>query len=271
MIDGRRPANPQPCLPPAIAPGATLEDLIEAVAARDNFIAIAAHELRNPMTPMLGQLDLLLRGLQTGKYNAAQIEQRLLRIRKVMNQYVRRATALLDVSRITTGKFRLAPIACDFAEIISEVAESFTEAAHYAGALIELEIPAATQGIWDRLALEQIADNLISNAIKYGGARPIQITLETSGTHVCLRVRDRGPGISPPDRDRIFERFERAVAPGEQRSGFGIGLWVVRQLVEAMDGTIMVDSHHGSDTSQLSGSVFSVTLPRHVEANANDQ
>jgi signal transduction histidine kinase len=236
-------------------------ELAEAVAARDTFIAVAAHELRNPMTPMIGQVDLLLKGLQTGRYTPEQIEQRLERIRQVMHHYVRRATALLDVSRITTGKFRLEPAPCDLAALVREVVETFADAARYAGSPIGVEAPASLPGTWDRLAMEQIADNLISNAIKYGARRPVEVCAEDLGDRVCLRVRDHGPGISVHDRGRIFGRFERAVGPDAGRTGFGVGLWVVGQLVEAMEGTITVEDAQGG------GSVFNVTLPRHAKAD----
>src|SRR3954464_13330332 len=95
-------------------------ELAAAVAARDSFIAVAAHELRNPMTPMMGQIDLLLRGLRTGRYTPEQIEQRLERVRLVMNHYLKRAEILLDVSRITTGKLILAPSPFDLSALVRE-------------------------------------------------------------------------------------------------------------------------------------------------------
>jgi two-component system, OmpR family, sensor kinase len=243
---------------------ATLEELQQrnaelaaAVAARDTFIAVAAHELRNPMTPMIGQIDLLLNGLRAGRYSPEQVEQRLERVRFVMNQYLKRAATLLDVSRITTGKLRLEPSPFDLAELVREIVETFTAAARHASTLIGIDAPASLPGTWDRLAMEQIIDNLVSNAIKYGARRPVEICAEERGDKVCIRVRDHGPGISMDDRARIFGRFERAVGSGERRSGFGVGLWVVGQLVDAMGGTIRVDDAQGG------GSVFSVTLPRH--------
>src|SRR4051794_7505840 len=234
-------------------------ELAAAVAARDSFIAVAAHELRNPMTPMMGQIDLLLRGLRTGRYTPEQIEQRLERVRLVMNHYLKRAEILLDVSRITTGKLILAPSPFDLCDLVRETVETFAAAARHAGAQIDIDAPASLLGIWDRLAMEQIIDNLISNAIKYGAHRPVVICAEDHGDNVCIRVRDHGPGIPVDARSRIFGRFERAVGPDERRSGFGVGLWVVGQLVNAMGGTIRVDNAQGG------GSVFTVNLPRHVE------
>ena len=171
-------------------------ELTEAVAARDTFIAVAAHELRNPMTPMIGQIDLLLNGLRAGRYTPQQIEQRLERVRHVMNQYLKRAAILLDVSRITSGKFRLAPSPFDLSDLVRETVETFAAAARHAGRSDQDHAPSSLLGTWDRLAMEQIIDNLVSNAIKYGARRPVVICAEDHGDNVCIRVRDHGPGIS---------------------------------------------------------------------------
>ena len=237
-----------------------IADLAEAVAARDTFIAVAAHELRNPMTPMIGQIELLLSGLRDGRFVPEQIEQRLERIRQVMTHYVKRATVLLNVSRITNGMLHIEPVPCDLATLVREVVETFAEAARHAGSPIAIEAPASLPGTWDRLAMEQIIDNLLSNAIKYGARSPVDVCAECIGETVRLRVRDHGPGIAAEDRQRIFGRFERAVGVEQSRSGFGVGLWVVRQLVETMGGSIAVDPARGG------GAVFSVILPRHTRA-----
>jgi two-component system OmpR family sensor kinase len=236
-------------------------ELIEAVAARDMFIAVAAHELRNPMTPIVGQIDLLLAALQAGRYSSAQVEHRVRRIRRAMDHFIKRAGTLLDVSRITSGRLRLALAPCDLSDLVRETVEAFAETARYSGCSIVIEVPESLPGAWDRLALEQILDNLISNAIKYAPSGPVTVSLEDLGSLIRLRVRDHGPGISAGDRARIFERFERAVGASERRSGFGVGLWVVGQLVSAMEGTIMVDDAQGG------GSVFSVIVPHHSEAS----
>lgn len=233
-------------------------ELTEAVGARDRFIAIAAHELRNPMTPMLGQIDLLLKGLRAGRYTVEQVEQRLERVRLVMDHYLKRAEVLLDVSRITSGKLRLEPSCFDLCELLREIVETFTAVARHAGAPINIDAPASLPGTWDRLAMEQIIDNLVSNAIKYGAHRTVEISVEPFKDQVSIRVRDHGPGISTEDRARIFGRFERAVGSDERRSGFGVGLWVVGQLIDAMEGVIKVDDAEGG------GTVFTVTLLRHV-------
>ena len=249
---GLDPSTPQD---PSLQAG-----LEAALAARDSFIAVAAHELRNPMTPMIGQIDLLLTGLRAGRLSPAQIEQRLARIHRAMTGYLKRATALLDVSRLTSGQFRPELTSLDLSELVREVVETFAEAARHAGCPIRVVVPPSLVGTWDHLAMEQIIDNLVSNAVKYGGSQPIEVLAEAHDAQVRITVRDGGPGISAQDRTRIFGRFERAVARNERQSGFGVGLWVVGQLVAAMDGTAAVDDVPGG------GAAFVVSLPRHAGA-----
>ena len=232
-------------------------ELVDAIAARDAFIAVAAHELRNPMTPMVGQLDLLLTGLRAGRLSSEQVEQRLVRIQQAMNTYLKRATALLDVSRLTSGQFRLESTAFDLCVLVRAVVETFAEAACRAGSPIRV-VAASLPGTWDHLAMEQIIDNLVSNAVKFGGSQPIEVRAEALDDEIRITVRDGGPGISPDDRTRIFSRFERVAGQSERRSGFGVGLWVVGQLVAAMRGTVAVDEAPGG------GTAFVVSLPRHV-------
>jgi signal transduction histidine kinase len=108
--------------------------------------------------------------------------------------------------------------------------------------------------------MEQIIDNLVSNAIKYGSHQPVEVRADVLGSTVRIAVRDHGPGISAENRARIFGRFERVIGTQEARSGFGIGLWVVSQLVAAMEGTITVDHAQGG------GAVFTVAVPLHSKA-----
>jgi signal transduction histidine kinase len=106
----------------------------------------------------------------------------------------------------------------------------------------------------DELAISGVVENLLSNAIKYGDRKPIELTLTSADGVARLTVRDNGIGIDSKDQNRIFERFERVVG-GAPQSGFGIGLWLVRNLVESMGGSITVLGKPGQ------GSCFTVTLP----------
>ena len=128
------------------------------------------------------------------------------------------------------------------------------------GCALTLDLPDADLAILgDALALEQILDNLVSNAIKYGAGAPIAVSVrpDQGGHDVRLNVSDGGPGISSENQARIFERFERAVRRDEETAGFGVGLWVVKQLSDAMEGSVEVFSKPGA------GSRFCITLPLH--------
>lgn len=232
--------------------------LAEAVAARDAFLAVAAHELRNPMTPIIGRIAMLRRAVRKGSLGPDQIGQRLDQIEWLATLFIKRATTLLDVSRMTSGKLRLDRVEVDVCEVARTVAETFRPLAAYARSRLELDLPAGGLTVLgDRLSLEQVLDNLVSNAIKYGGGQPILVSAAADAANALVRisVRDNGPGISADSQERIFERFERAVRPGAKAGGFGVGLWIVRQLCEAMDGTVEVVSAPGE------GFTFRISLP----------
>jgi two-component system, OmpR family, sensor kinase len=234
---------------------ARIKQLAEAVEARDTFIAVAAHELRNPMMPIIGQIELLLAGIRAGRCSLENVDERLGKIQQTVQQYMKRAVVLLDVSRLNSGGFHLDPVPCDLAALLRDIVNRFGAAAEYSGVDLVVTAPEVLPGTWDRLAVEQVVDNLLSNAIKYGGRSPVELSLTGLETGVLIRVRDHGKGIAPADRARIFERFERAVGHNEHRSGFGVGLWVVGQLVETMGGQISVEDASGG------GALFSVHLP----------
>jgi len=235
-----------------------IAELTEAVAARDTFIAVAAHELRNPMTPIIGHIDLLLSKVRAGRCPSGQVEQQLERIQHTVSRYMKRTSILLDVSRIASGHLRLEAESFDLIILLREVAGEFADAARRVGVAITVAAPDSLPGTWDRLAIEQIVDNLISNALKYGGRTPIELSADVGGGLVRVQVRDHGSGIPPAERARVFGRFERAVGQGERRSGFGVGLWLIRQLAEAMGGTISLDDAPGG------GALFTVTLPQRM-------
>jgi signal transduction histidine kinase len=139
--------------------------------------------------------------------------------------------------------------------VVREICASHEPEAQFAGTVISLSLPQSLRGEWDRLAIEQVVANLVSNAIKYGQGSPIDISLHEVHGKAMLAVRDRGPGIAEQDQQRIFERFQQALGTPGKRSGFGIGLWLVRSLVEAHGGSVAVHSRPGE------GATFTVSLP----------
>jgi signal transduction histidine kinase len=232
-----------------------IAELREAVRARDEFVAIAAHELRNPMTPILMQVSGLLAAAKDPRRCRPElIGPRMEVLELAVRDFVRRSTALLDVSRIAAGNLRLEFTEADFSRLVQGVVARAGIAARMARCSLEPDIQEGIVGSWDRLALEQVAENLLSNSIKFGAGRPVSVILRSDGRSAELTVRDRGIGISEEDRARIFQRFERAVARREH-GGFGIGLWLAHQLTVAMGGAIAVESTLGE------GATFTVTLP----------
>lgn len=231
-------------------------ELREAVQARDEFVAIAAHELRNPMTPILMQVSGLLAAARDSRRCRPELlAPRLEVLELAVREFVRRSTALLDVSRIASGNVRIEVTEVDLSGVARGVVERAAVAARMARCPLEADLQEGIVGSWDRLALEQVAENLLSNAIKFGAGKSVSVVLTSDGQTARLAVRDRGIGISEADRARIFGRFERAVTRREH-GGFGIGLWLANQLVHAMGGAIAVEGAPGE------GTTFTVTLPQ---------
>jgi two-component system OmpR family sensor kinase len=234
--------------------------LTEAVEARDAFLVVAAHELRNPMTPIIGRIQILARAARRPDFRVKRLVESLDQIEWLITRYLKRANILLDVSRITSGKLALERQPVDVCEVAREVIENFIPSRQHTGSELTLDLPGEPVVVsGDRLAIEEILDNLVSNAIKYGASKPIVLRIGLDEDQHCavIRVSDSGSGISADDQARIFERFERAVQPGEQLPGFGVGLWIVRQLCQGMEGSVRVHSIPGE------GSTFSVALPLH--------
>jgi signal transduction histidine kinase len=231
---------------------ALVEDLAAAVRARDTFLAVASHELRTPLTTLQLQSDGLQRSfdrpldLERTRYRVGKIQQQAVRLNRLIGD-------LLDVSRITAGRLKLSREPLDLKPLVEEALARAEETLARAGSAVELR--AVSQlGEWDRARIDQVVTNLIMNAAKYGGGKPIAITVGSSGATAQIEVRDRGIGIAPADQARIFERFERAVSE-RNFGGLGLGLWISKQIVAAHGGLIRVESHPGE------GSTFTVELP----------
>jgi PAS domain S-box-containing protein len=238
----------------------------EAIRARDEFLSIASHELRTPCTSLQLQLQSLLRSLERRPQEVVTSGRAKHNVQVALEQTARfngLIEELLDVSRIAADRLKLEPTPNDLGAIISDVAGRFEHA--LSDASCELSYagpPGPLTGSWDRLRIEQVVTNLLSNAIKYGPRNPIEVRLEAFDSTARITVRDHGIGIPAADQARIFEPFERAVS-SRHYGGFGLGLWITRQIVEAHGGTIRVESEPGR------GSHFIVDLPREAQATGS--
>jgi PAS domain S-box-containing protein len=235
------------------------EEAQEAIRLRDEFLSVASHELRTPLTPLNLKLGMLRRvaeqagsaGLPAGQV-AADIGVAARHVQRLTNL----VDHLLDVTRIRAGKLQLLLEVVDAAEVVRDAAARLAAMALETGSVLEVDTPERLTGVWDRMRLEQIVTNLLSNALKYGGGQPVQMRLQESGPgSVVLSVRDAGTGMDPSVLGRIFGRFERGHS-GRHYPGLGLGLYITRQIVTALEGTITVESTPGQ------GSLFTVVLPR---------
>ncbi len=231
------------------------EEARDAVKARDAFLSVAGHEIRTPLSALnliVYQLARHLRALGNEKAIdlASRCEKQVLRL-------IRLADELLDVSRISTARLHLDPEEMDLSQLARDVADRLEDSARRAGCALELRTPGPVTGFWDRLRLDQVLSNLLTNAFKFGPGKPVVVEASTQGGDALLRVSDHGIGIHDADKRRIFERFQRAVT-AETYPGMGLGLWITREIVEAHDGKISVESRPGA------GATFRVTLPRRL-------
>jgi signal transduction histidine kinase len=235
---------------------ALLAELREAVRARDEFLSVASHELRTPITTLALQVDGLPRALEqqvTGPL-PENLSRRMVLIRRQVDRLSALVSSLVDVSRISSGKLELSRERADLVEIVRSVAERFGDDARRSGSALTVAADGPIWGDFDVSRVDQVVTNLLSNAIRYGRGKPIAIGVGRESARARLWVEDRGIGIAAQYHDRIFQQFER-VAPSTSYAGLGLGLWISRQLVEAMGGTISVRS------AVDAGSVFTVELP----------
>jgi PAS domain S-box-containing protein len=237
--------------------GRLVRELEEAISARDDFLSIASHELRTPLTPIRLSVQSLKRKGQT---LGAAIPKGVTNQLETMDRQVGRLDTLinelLDVSRITVGRMDLELTEFDLTALVREVVARFQQELESGGHTVTLELGRPIVGRWDRLRLDQVISNLLSNAMKYGGDRKlIRIAVADEDETVRLAITDHGLGISPEDQERIFERFERLISV-RHFGGFGLGLWIVRQIAEAHGGGVRVQSTPGE------GSTFTVDVPR---------
>lgn len=236
----------------------TQAQLQHALRMRDEFMSMVSHEMRTPLNTLY--LEAQLRKMQLERGNMAafgpeQLQRMLSRDDRQIQSIVRLIDDMLDVSRIRSGKLSLRPGAVQLAGLLGRVVQDLTPQAATVGATIVLDAPTPVLGWWDDFRIEQIVVNLLTNALRYGGGKPVVVTLAVMADSVRVDVRDGGPGIAAHHQERIFEPYERGVG-SETASGLGLGLYISRQLAEAHGGSLTVHSEAGA------GTVFSLTLPR---------
>jgi two-component system OmpR family sensor kinase len=233
-----------------------LEDRRQAVEARDRFLAVAAHELRTPLATLALLLDhLIVPPDSTTTQGGVVVQKRQL---AMLKRQVDRLTALvvqmLDVSRITGGGLQLNLGPVDLREVVREVLDRFALEIQRRRVTLKVNAPDPAPGIWDAARIDQVIENLISNALQYGAGRPIEVSVRVEASQAVVVVRDHGIGIPEDKQSKIFGPFAPVLAD-THHAGLGLGLWIARQIVQANGGRITVDSRPEQ------GSTFTVELP----------
>lgn len=233
------------------------DDAKKAIEVRDEFLSKASHELRTPLTPLKLQLQSVARQIRNGSSSNLSPE-RLQKLIDTSDRQINRLQSLiddlLDVSRITSGKLVLKKTDFSLKQMIEEVLSNYAQPLRDANSSVDFITEQDTSGHWDKVRLEQVVINLLTNALKYAPGKVIHIKLCRKKENAVIEVRDEGPGIAQRDFERIFDRYERVVSK-ENVGGLGLGLYISKQIIDAHRGSIYVQSILGS------GSTFIVELP----------
>ena len=237
---------------------AAQRDLERAVKMRDDFMSVVAHELRTPLNTLF--LETQLRKMQIERGNLAafapeQLGKMVARDDRQIRNMVRLIDDMLDVSRIRSGALSVRPAQVELASLLQRVIDDLEQQALAVGSRITLDAPQPVDGWWDEFRIEQVVVNLLTNALRYGSGKPVEVGLSATPDGARIEVRDHGIGISEQDQQRIFQQFERG-GGGKSADGLGLGLYITRQLVEAHGGKISVSSEPGQ------GSIFRLDLPQ---------
>ena len=231
-----------------------LEDRNRAIEARDQFLAVAAHELRTPIATLKLLVDHLTSALAASAADAASVEQLTLLKRQVERLAVL-VVQMLDVSVITSRGLELIPGPLDLREVVRDALARFDLEIRQRQVTATMDAPHPVVGTWDATRVDQVVTNLLSNALKYGAGRPIEISVRGDASHGVVSVRDHGVGIPEDEQAKVFGPFSRATT-ARYHAGLGLGLWIAQQIVDASGGRISLESRLDE------GSTFTVELPR---------
>lgn len=233
------------------------EDAENAVASRDEFLSIASHELKTPLTSLKLQIQSRKRQLAKGNivyFSQDTIYQMVDQDEKQINRISRLVDDMLEITHISSGKLSLDFEETDLGLLVIDVLNRFSLQLQENNITLVTNISSGIIGSWDRYKIEQIFINLLTNAVKYGENKPIEIEVKEKNNNAILSVRDHGIGIKKDDHERVFQQFERAIS-ASSISGLGLGLYIVNKLIEYHKGTISIQSEIGK------GSTFIVELP----------
>lgn len=228
-----------------------------ALAARDEFLSIAAHELRTPLSTLTIHMQMALRQIEKNDpriFSKEHLEKIFQISHRQTTRLIGLVDQLLDVSRIMNGRMKLDLEDIQINKLSTEILHRFQDEANDAHTPISLNIDHEMHGNFDRRGLDQVLSNLISNAIRFGNAKPIQVKIYTETDQMIVEVKDSGIGIDQKDFCKIFKKFKK-IGESNPSSGLGVGLYITRQIVLAHGGRIYFNSQLNE------GSTFTVRMP----------
>ncbi len=225
----------------------------KALQERDLFISIASHELKNPLTSLQLRIDLLNRSLDHEDLSKP-LKAQLQGCKKSVDKFKQLINELLDISKIKAGGFLLTPHQFNLSELLNELIGQYCIDFERKGCQIISNIEDPVVGNWDKIKIGQVLTNLLSNALKYSEAKPIEINLRKNGNQVVFEIKDQGIGMSEENIKNLFQPYTRFVDEASV-TGLGLGLYISKQIVEAHGGKIIVQSELGI------GSTFKVEMP----------
>lgn len=224
-----------------------LQEQMKSLKQRDEFLSIASHELKTPLTSLKIQVQLRKRLVEKGNPLVYEPESVLTLVNmadKQVNRLTRLVDDMLDITRIQNGKLSLNVEVVEFHLLVKEVTQNFQEEFRAAKCELHVRLDDDLFIAGDVYRLEQVIANLLSNALKYGKGCPVHVDAKLDSEHVILSIKDEGMGIAAENHERVFERFERAVS-ASSIGGLGLGLYISRQIVELHKGTIRIESAPG--------------------------
>jgi signal transduction histidine kinase len=235
----------------------TQGELQRSLRMRDEFMSLVAHELRTPLNTLF--LETQMRSLQLKRGTLASIQPEqfdamIKRDERQIKAMIRLIDDMLDVSRMRSGQLSIRPAQVELMTLLERVVSDLSLQAAATGCKLSLQEHPPVQGCWDEFRIEQVVVNLLTNALRYGGGQPVEVSVQYADNLVRIHVRDEGKGIAQQDLERIFEPYERGARNGEPK-GLGLGLYISRQLAVSHGGELRVTSKPGE------GSTFTLSLP----------
>lgn len=222
---------------------------------REEFIAIASHELKNPLNALKLQTQMIQKRQSKGKFDLDDNQKFLSNLERQTNRLELLIDDMSDATRLSTGKFSLNKQSMSMNQLVEYTLKNLEEVLFKADCSVKIDFQSELEGRWDSSRIEQVLTNIISNSAKYAAGSPIEITLSKKDNFAVITIKDFGPGIAEENQELIFNKYGRA-NESDAIQGLGLGLYISRQIVEEHKGTLELTSSIGH------GSSFQISLPQ---------